>query len=155
LLDLWAASLSNHNDSPPFNNAAHLFDVIDSVKTGEYLPIAYFNNVTNSDIGGRPWKSFEVQYSGVIPEADAPEWMSATYEVWYRDPVQVFADLLGNPDFKSEWDAAPLRQYDGSGERVWCNFMSGNWAWKQCVCCFCILQCRTATHLSIGPNICR
>jgi hypothetical protein len=59
--------------------------------------------------------------------------MRESYEVWYRDPQQVFADMLANPDFKNEWDAAPLRQYNGSGERVWRNLMSGNWAWKQCV----------------------
>jgi hypothetical protein len=81
--------------------------------------------------GGRPWKSFEIKYTGKKPE-NPPEWMSATYEIWYRDPVQLFADMLANQDFKDEWDAAPLRQYNSSGERVWCNLMFGNWAWKQC-----------------------
>jgi hypothetical protein len=122
ILNLWAASLIKHNVSPPFTNASHLYDTIDSIKSG-----------------GRPWKSFEVKYTGEIPEANAPDWMHASYEVWYRDPSQVFADMLDNPEFDGEWDSAPLRQYNTSGERVWQNLMSGNWAWKQCVSLFLIL----------------
>jgi hypothetical protein len=119
LLSLWAASLIKHNDIPPFNNATHLYETIDSIKSG-----------------GRPWKSFNVKYTGAIPEVNAPDWMHASYEVWYRDPSQVFADMLDNPEFDGEWDSAPLRQYNSSGERIWQNLMSGNWAWKQCVSLF-------------------
>jgi hypothetical protein len=141
LLNLWAASLIKHNGSPPFASAAQLYETIDSVKSG-----------------GRPWTSFEVRYTGEIPEADAPEWMHATYEVWYRDPSQVFADFLDNPDFNSEWDSAPLRQYDSSGERVWQNLMSGNWAWKQCVGLFHICIKNRLFNLLLlktGSNLCR
>jgi hypothetical protein len=143
LLDLWAASLIKHNDTPPFTNVSQLYDAIDSVKTG-----------------GQPWRSFEVRYTGEIPEADAPEWMHATYEVWYRDPTRVLADFLANPDFKDEWDPSPLREYDESGQRVWRNLMSGNWAWTQCVRGFTLKPCvftlkpinRTASLLMTRPQ---
>jgi hypothetical protein len=75
---------------------------------------------------------FNIKHTGKKPE-NPPEWMSATYKVWYCNPVQVFADLLTNQDFKDKWDPAPLHQYNSSGEHIWCNLMSGNWAWKQYV----------------------
>jgi hypothetical protein len=108
--------LLKHGDSPPFSNAAQVYDTIDKIKTG-----------------GRPWTSLKVKYTGKIPKHNVPEWMLESYELWFRDPAHVFADLLANPDFDGEWDSAPLRQYDSSGDRVWKNLMSGNWAWQQCV----------------------
>jgi hypothetical protein len=140
LLDLWTASLLQHNDLPPFSNAAHLYETIDSIKTG-----------------GCPWKSFEVKYTGDIPEVGAPDWMQETYEVWYRDPAQVFTDVLANPDFNGEWDSAPLRQYDSSGERTWKNLMSGNWAWNQCVRLLLLASKNIIliTYLLIESDICR
>ena len=48
--------------------------------------------------------------------------------------------MLGNPDFAKDVDYSPLRQYDGKGIRQYENFMSGDWAWKQAVTLFFLIN---------------
>jgi hypothetical protein len=60
--------------------------------------------------------------------------MTTDYTIWYRNPRQLFLNMLQNPDFATVFDYAPLREYDKDGNRQYKNFMSGNWAWKQAVC---------------------
>ena len=68
LLDLWAATLLKHNDTPPYANHTDLLDTID------YTPL-----------GDVPWQSFSLNYNGEFPD-DAPSWMTSTFDVWFRDP---------------------------------------------------------------------
>lgn len=59
--------------------------------------------------------------------------MDATYDVWYRDPLQIVRNMLANPDFNGEMEFAPYRDYTADNKRYWKNFMSGDWAWNQAV----------------------
>ena len=132
LLKLWAASLARHGDTPPFSDHQDLYDVIDSIS-----------------VGGVPWKSHNFTYEGVRPEQDPPQWMTAEYTIWYRDPRQLFRIMIGNPEFNGHIDYAPLRQFALSENeeeliREYENFMSRDWAWKQAVC-----QCNIILWISL------
>lgn len=116
LLDLWAASLIKHNDAPPFSNHKEMYATIDATPLGDV-----------------PWKSFSMCYNGLKPQQDLPPWMAATYDVWYRDPLQIVRNMLANPDFDGEMEFTPYRDYTSDDKRYWKNLMSGDWAWNQAV----------------------
>ncbi|KAJ3576939.1 hypothetical protein NP233_g73 [Leucocoprinus birnbaumii] len=115
LMDTWA---SKHPDTgPPFADHHDLYETIDSIQLAD-----------------APWKFFAVSYSGELPDeedAEIPPWMTAEYEVWYRDPLAVLESQLSNPDFNGQFHAAPYREFNEDGDRVWGDLMSGNWAWAQ------------------------
>ncbi|KAI9452139.1 hypothetical protein BJY52DRAFT_1205778 [Lactarius psammicola] len=114
LLTLWAASLAIHNDKPPFANAAQMY-----------------NTINSSPLGGIPWESFSLQYNGVHPERDVPSWMEADYDVWFQNPRTLVHNMLSNPDFESDFDYVPFQEHTADGIHRFCDFMSGNWAWRQ------------------------
>jgi hypothetical protein len=116
LLDLWAAKLIQHGDYPPFADAKDLYQTIDAIPLGD-----------------TPWESFTAKYQGEQPETEVPPWMDATYDVWYRDPLAVVCNLLGNPDFNGEFDYTPFREFEPGGERRLQDFFSGSWVWSQAV----------------------
>jgi hypothetical protein len=99
----------------PFENCAELYATIDSITEGEVS-----------------WDSFTVQYNGPRPEANAPQWMDEKYQVFYRNPHAVIKLMLANKAFDGNFDYTPYRQYE-NGQRVWRDFMSGNFSWKQAV----------------------
>ena len=115
-LEIMAASLEVHNDEPPFQSHKDVYSTIDAIP-----------------IGGVPWQSLNFTYDGPKP-VDAPKWMTAEYTVWYRDPHELFLNMLKNPDFEKSFDYAPYRQYDKKGNHRYEHFMSGDWAWQQAVC---------------------
>jgi hypothetical protein len=84
-------------------------------------------------ICGTPWQSFTFMYEGPKPTIDVPKWMDAEYTIWFRDPHQLFLNMLKNPDFVDLFDYAPYRQYDKQGNRQYEHFMTGDWAWSQAV----------------------
>ncbi|KAG1738865.1 uncharacterized protein EDB91DRAFT_1237652 [Suillus paluster] len=63
LLDLWAATLIQYNDSPPFALHCDLYDTIDSTPLGDVA-----------------WESFSMSYKGVKPAENVLPWMKVTYE---------------------------------------------------------------------------
>ncbi|KAF9489415.1 hypothetical protein BDN71DRAFT_1490935 [Pleurotus eryngii] len=99
------------DQDPPFVDHDDLYATIDSIEQGEIR-----------------WKSFSITYNGQVPESNPPSWMSAPYEVWYRDPLSVLEQQLANPDFNGEIDYAPKLVYK-DGKRQYTDFMSGDWAW--------------------------
>ncbi|KAL7278946.1 hypothetical protein ACG7TL_006778 [Trametes sanguinea] len=115
LLQLWAAGLVEHGGRPPFASVADMYNAIDC-----------------TPLGDAKWQSFELQYSGDLPDSSAiPPWTNASYSVFYRDPLAILHNMLGNPDFKDNIDYAPYREVDHNGARRLENFMSGEWAWRQ------------------------
>jgi hypothetical protein len=116
LLSLWAASLAQHHDEPPFKSHNDLYHTIDATPLGDV-----------------PWESFSVKYNGEFPEGDIPAWMTSDFDVWFRDPRTVVKNLLANPDFDNEFDYEPFQEHDAQGAHRFQDFMSGNWAWKQAV----------------------
>jgi hypothetical protein len=115
LLSLWMAS-----GEPLFNKHEHLYNMIDSIP-----------------IGGVPWQKFAVSYTGLRPDDDTPLWMEQTYEVYFRDPRELFLKMLSNPMFADHFDYIPMQQFALNGSRRYENFMSGDWAWKQAVSLLC------------------
>jgi len=111
LMQLWAAS-----GEAPFNNHDNLYDKIDAIP-----------------IGGVPWQNFAVTYNGPKPETNIPPWMEQTYEVYFRDPRQLFLNMLANPAFAEDFDYTPMQVFNANGIRRYENFMSGDWAWKHAV----------------------
>ncbi|KIM41784.1 hypothetical protein M413DRAFT_27359 [Hebeloma cylindrosporum] len=113
LLQIWASTLPDDED-PPFINKQHLYDTIDKI-----------------ELGDAPWHSFTVSFNGEVAEGDTTPWKRATYDVWYRDPRVVVTNQLKNPDFATEMDFAPKEVRDENGKRRYCDFMSGDWSWRQ------------------------
>lgn len=114
ILDLFADE--GRLRGPAFGNHKDLYSDIDAIKTGEVN-----------------WKSFKVKYSGPLPEdGEPPPWMLQEYEVWFRDVDEVLANQLKNPTFANEMDWSPKRVFRRR-KRQYCNFMSGNWSWRQAV----------------------
>ncbi|KAF8056311.1 hypothetical protein FPV67DRAFT_1678284 [Lyophyllum atratum] len=97
---------------PPVSGYQELYSAIDSVEQGDI-----------------PWTSFSITFSGAVPD-DAPQWMTEKYEVWYRDPLQVLEQQIGNPDFNGRIDYTPKR-VTKDGKRRYKDLMSGQWAWRQ------------------------
>ncbi|KAG6903529.1 hypothetical protein DXG01_017188, partial [Tephrocybe rancida] len=89
--------------------------------------------IDSTPIGGAPWQSFSVYYNGEVHESDveASPWKLKGFEVWYRDPLIVMRNQLGNQDFAGEMDTAPKRVFDHNEKRRYQDFMSGNWPWRQ------------------------
>jgi hypothetical protein len=115
LSQLWAASLAPCDVTPPFANYSDLCKTIDA-----------------TPLGGVPWRSITLSYNGTKPN-NAPPWMQAKYDVWYRNPRMLFKNMLENPEFANHFDYTPSRRYDTKGDRVYEHFMSSDWAWKQAV----------------------
>ena len=58
--------------------------------------------------------------------------MNTEYQVWYRNPRTVIHNILVNPDLAGGFDYTPYREFNND-QRHYCDFMSGDWAWSQCV----------------------
>lgn len=114
LLEMWALSMMKHNDLGPFHDYKHIYETIDATKVGD-----------------APWKCLQTQ--PVDPGVNAPAWARQQYEVWYRDPDVVIANMLDNPDFNGAFDTTPYVHVDAQGKRRWNDFMSANFAWRHCV----------------------
>jgi len=59
--------------------------------------------------------------------------MQAEYDVWFWGSHTLVHNLLSNLDFKSGFDYALYQEHTTDGVHHFCDFMSGNWAWKQVV----------------------
>ncbi|KAG1897029.1 uncharacterized protein F5891DRAFT_1130081 [Suillus fuscotomentosus] len=121
LMHIWAKVNGSEGGSgkpPPYANKKDLYDTIDAIDQGDV-----------------PWQSFTVQHGDVnslTGDLSAPQWKLAEYDVWFRDPRMLLRNQLSNPDFKDGFDHAPHQVYGNNHERVFGDFMSGNWAWNQC-----------------------
>jgi len=118
LLDIWAASLIlAGSDATIFKDHHELYNTIDS-----------------TPLGGVKWESFSVKYTGQPPDDSVAPWMEDSYNVWFRDPHEVVRNMLANPDYATEIDLRPYREFSTDhDERQWKDFMSGDWAWNQAV----------------------
>ncbi|KAG6838908.1 hypothetical protein C0991_007419, partial [Blastosporella zonata] len=103
-------------DNPPQSTQSkQIYSLIDQIEQGDIA-----------------WDSFMIQYNGQLPiNGPIPPWMADEYEVWYRDPLLVLEDQIGNPEFALEVDIAPKRVFQ-YGKRRYKDVLSRNWAWRQC-----------------------
>jgi hypothetical protein len=118
LLNIWAASLIQAGGKATmFPDHREVYKTID-----------------NTPLGDVKWQSFSVKYTGEIPDEGAAPWMSDSHDVWFRDPRDVVCNMLANPDYATEIDLQPYREFaTDNDERQWQDFMSGDWAWSQAV----------------------
>jgi hypothetical protein len=105
LMEIWAAhQMAQYYDdddddddpSPPFANARDLYNIIDATELGDV-----------------PWQGFAITYDGDVPD-NPPNWMSTSYEVWYRNPLLVMESQIGNRDLGNEMDYAPKQVFSQS-----------------------------------------
>ena len=113
--ELLAIMASMYDKDPPFHSHKNLYNTI---------------NATTH--GASPWKSFFITYSGEMPN-NPPLWMTAKYDVWYRDPKVGLEHQLTNPNFKGEIDYAAKVVIDEDGHQEVCDLMSGQWAFDQSI----------------------
>ncbi|KAI9431349.1 hypothetical protein H4582DRAFT_2062851 [Lactarius indigo] len=91
-----------------------------------------YKTIDQTPHGDIPWSSFTLKYNGEIPADDIPTWMTAMYQICYRDPCVVIHGMLAHPGFKDHMDYVPYREYDPKTQKQrWQDFMSGDWAWIQ------------------------
>ena len=93
LLEIWAVSLTTHNNEPPFKNHCDLYSMIDA---------------TSIPGGDAEWKTFNLCFNSdeELPP-NAPNWKKK-WDVWYHDPCQLMHNLLQNPDFHDEFNYTPV-----------------------------------------------
>ncbi|RXW16757.1 hypothetical protein EST38_g9099 [Candolleomyces aberdarensis] len=120
-LDHWRAATIvalgsdvDERNSAPWSTAEDLYAMIDSIQTG-----------------GAPFKTVYLRYNGPKPPINPPAWMTATYELCLRDARLVLEQQLQNPEFKSQFETTPYRQFNSAGDRVYSNLMSGDWVWRE------------------------
>lgn len=102
-----------------------------------------YNAIDATKVGDVSWKSFSNFYtddhSQKATNENTESWKRKEYDVWYRDPLEVIRNLVDNPALEGEFDYVPFREYqpkedsDDNKERVFRNYMSGNFAWEQAV----------------------
>ena len=135
LLELWAATLIPHGDSPPIANHRDLHRQIDAIEVGDVQ-----------------WENVDLKYNGPLPETTRPpEWKTASYDIWYRNPRDVVKNLLARPDLEGHIDYAAYKEFN-SEQRQYSNMMSGNWAWEQSVRPCSIFQPAHFLTLSTGRH---
>lgn len=92
-----------------------------------------YNSIDSIADGSAPWRCMQTFVDPALP-SNAPEWKKMSYQVWYRDPDTVIANILANAEFAKDFDVAPYVHLDKAGKRRWADFMSGNFAWRHAVC---------------------
>lgn len=116
LLELWATTLVPHDDSPPIKNHQHLHQQIDMIELGDVR-----------------WENAVLKYNGPTPTTTRPpEWKTAEYNIWYRNPREVIKNILANTDFNGHIDYMAYQEFDGEKQQYG-NVMSGKWSWRQSV----------------------
>ena len=116
LLELWAATLIPHGDSPPITNYRDLHRQIDAI-----------------DLGNVPWEHASLKYNGPPSETTRPpEWKTAEYDLWFRNPRDIIKNILANPDLDGHVDYVAYQEFNDE-QRQYGDVMSGDWAWRQSV----------------------
>ena len=115
-LDLWAAAAIESGGTMPWNSPAEMYETIDAINDGN-----------------APWRTYAVRYSGPLPAGQPPRWMTQDYHFCTQDLREVLHNQLSTTSLKDHVDYVPYRQFNHAGKRVWSNFMSGDWAWRQAV----------------------
>ncbi|TBU40371.1 hypothetical protein BD309DRAFT_993112 [Dichomitus squalens] len=118
LLHILAAKnvVDGHANHPAiFENADELLETIDAIPFGDTV-----------------WRAYKVRYTGAMGP-DSPSWMRKTYVIYLRNSLVVAEQLAASEDFDGKFDTRPVAEYNADGDRVYCNFMSGQWAHNEAI----------------------
>ena len=113
-IDLWRALLLEHgvNADLPWKSDKEFYATIDSIQEGL-----------------APWITHKLRYTGPKPtEGPIPAWMEEEYELNSRDALQLLEIQISDSEFDGKFDYGPFEEFDGDGNRVYSNLMSGQWA---------------------------
>jgi hypothetical protein len=115
-MEIWSAM--HPQEGCPFSSHKDLYERIDSIEDGDVS-----------------WQSITIKHPNAsLNTSDTiPAWQLQDYDVWFRDPQAVIQSILSSPDFKDGFDYAPCSVYNKDHKKICGNFMSGDWAWAQCV----------------------
>ena len=93
LLEIWAASLTTHNDEPPFKNYHDLYSTF---------------NATPLPGSDAEWKTFNICFNNDEEyPPNVPNWKKKKWNAWYCNPLQLIYNLLQNSDFCDKFDYTP------------------------------------------------
>jgi hypothetical protein len=81
-------------DTAPYKDHKHMYDVIDNILLGE-----------------ASWSSYEINLSGDIDEGDDGPWAREPYTLHAQDTLQVARGMLDNPDFDGHYDTQAYRRH--------------------------------------------
>jgi hypothetical protein len=118
LMQILAALNQDHHKDPPFASADDLYQKIDQIDDS------------------KSWQSFSFSYAGndlELENGNLASWKQETYQLVLRNAKSLIQEQLACSEFKDYMDYCPCQIFDDDGNRVWSDFMSGNWAWEQCV----------------------
>ncbi|KAF9480698.1 hypothetical protein BDN70DRAFT_992500 [Pholiota conissans] len=115
VLDPWRATVLKHASvqvesdpvSVPWKNPEELYNMIDSMQVGE-----------------APWRTYIFVYSGPKPPI-LPRWMEELYELNTRAILTVLEQQLD-----TQFEYTPYQEFDGRGDRLYSNPISGDWHWR-------------------------
>ena len=124
-LDLWKAQAEKHGhgNDVPWYSARDMHATIDNIQQGD-----------NS------WTCVPFHYQGQLPP-NPPRWMTETYNLVTRNIRHLLHEQISCTDFDNHWDYVPYRDFADSGDRIWTNLMSADWAAKQAVRVFFSCHC--------------
>jgi len=91
-----------------------------------------YETIDQIQAGPAPFCSYWFKYNG--PMLPTPlKWMMQEYELYARDPRLVLQQQLATPEFSNKFDPIPYHRFNSTGDRVFSNLMSSDWAWDQAV----------------------
>ncbi|PBK87099.1 hypothetical protein ARMGADRAFT_939452, partial [Armillaria gallica] len=119
---------------PEFRTKQQLYDCINELLQGK----------------GIHWHCHEFDCEGDLPDERDPsskKMKTEHLEMWYRDPVEIVCELIGNPIFKEVMAYAPIQLFaDAQGtEQVFNEMWTGEWWWR--------IQERLPPSVTIAPLI--
>ena len=114
-LDLWLSSTLQTGGQVPWQNAKEMYATIDEIQEGVV-----------------PWNTVTFKYNKPTTP-NSPQWMRETYELCCRDVRLLLQSQLKNPEYKDHFEYNAYQEFNEGGDRIFSNFMSGDWAWSQCV----------------------
>jgi hypothetical protein len=105
--------------------------------------------------GSLPFKTFKFYYTGLKPPMPL-HWMEQAYELNACNVLAVVREQLATADFSKQFDYVLYKEFNGKGEHLWSNLMSGHWAFVQAVCLFlCPFFFWLISHFILGHALAR
>ncbi|KAH7904046.1 hypothetical protein BJ138DRAFT_1019687 [Hygrophoropsis aurantiaca] len=116
------------------HNQAEVFLKLPIVR--DRVAASYHNKTTFLDAidslpPGVDWNMEEIKLLGDLKDENGQQ-LTETLELWYRDPVQIVRELMGNPMFKDVMAYAPEKLYEDedANNEVINEMWTAEWWWK-------------------------